>query len=58
MEHTPATWFPRAATVVAEGPVFGGGLFRVVLLVMLVGCVLGGWFLLRGYRQDDREDED
>ncbi|HLL36476.1 hypothetical protein AB0K92_11370 [Streptomyces sp. NPDC052687] len=30
-----------------------GNLLRVVLVVMLVGCVLTAWFLLRGYRRKD-----
>ncbi|GGV57482.1 hypothetical protein GCM10010340_18520 [Streptomyces griseoloalbus] len=40
------------------GPRYGRGgtdiLLRVILIVMLVGCVLTAWFLLRGYgRKDD-----
>jgi len=31
-----------------------GYLLRVVLIVMIVGCVLTAWFVLRGYgRHDD-----
>ncbi|GAA3234757.1 hypothetical protein MTQ10_04435 [Streptomyces sp. XM83C] len=30
-----------------------GYLLRVVLVVMIVGCVLTAWFLLRGYKQKD-----
>ncbi|GAA3304329.1 hypothetical protein [Streptomyces cinereospinus] len=30
-----------------------GNLLRIVLIVMVVGCVLTGWFLLRGYRRKD-----
>lgn len=28
-------------------------LLRVILIVMLVGCVLTAWVLLRGYRRKD-----
>jgi hypothetical protein len=58
MEHVPAArWITEAATAAdTQGP---GNLLRVVLIVMIVGCVLGGWFLLRGYRhEDDRRDDD
>ncbi|MFJ2769538.1 hypothetical protein [Streptomyces sp. NPDC087300] len=50
MEHTPAaTWVTEAAKAAGQqGP---GNLLRVVLIVMVVGCVLVGWLLLRGYRQ-------
>ncbi|QDI71127.1 hypothetical protein CD934_22400 [Streptomyces calvus] len=30
-----------------------GILLRVILIVMVVGCVLTAWFLLRGYRRKD-----
>ncbi|GGZ53383.1 hypothetical protein [Streptomyces bluensis] len=52
MEHVPAArWITEAATAAeTQGP---GNLLRVVLIVMIVGCVLGAWFLLRGYRRDD-----
>ncbi|GGZ18525.1 hypothetical protein [Streptomyces poonensis] len=52
MEHTLATWLPQAAAAAGEQGV-SSHLFRVVLIVMLVGCVLGAWLLLRGYRGDD-----
>lgn len=50
MEHTPgAVWLTEAAEAAErQGP---GNLLRIVLIVMVVGCVLVGWFLLRGYRQ-------
>ena len=51
MEHNAAAhWVTEAATHVAkeQGP---GNLLRIVLIVMVVGCVLVGWFLLRGYRK-------
>lgn len=53
MEHTPRTaWLTEAARVAAEqqGP---GNLLRVVLIVMVLGCVLTAWFLLRGYKRED-----
>ncbi|WP_055568630.1 hypothetical protein [Streptomyces atriruber] len=64
MEHNPgADWLTEAAKAAQQqGP---GNLLRIVLIVMVVGCVLVGWFLLRGYRQgsdagqstDQRADE-
>ncbi|WP_030564018.1 hypothetical protein, partial [Streptomyces aureocirculatus] len=50
MEHISAA---EALTLAAhaagkQGP---GNLLRVVLIVMVVGCVLVAWLLLRGYRQ-------
>ncbi|MFI9598362.1 hypothetical protein ACWEQ7_25820 [Streptomyces sp. NPDC004069] len=53
MEHHPAAaWLAEAASTTAphEG---SGYLLRVVLIVMVLGCVLTGWFLLRGYKRDD-----
>ncbi|MFE0811455.1 hypothetical protein ACFW4M_15190 [Streptomyces sp. NPDC058794] len=53
MAHTPHTDLLAAAARAAEqqGP---GNLLRIVLIVMVVGCVLTAWFLLRGYsRKDD-----
>ncbi|MCH0565457.1 MULTISPECIES: hypothetical protein [unclassified Streptomyces] len=53
MEYPPAAaWFAEAA---GAAPHEGSGyLLRVILIVMLVGCVLTAWFLLRGYsRKDD-----
>ncbi|MHC5903819.1 hypothetical protein ACVNF4_07890 [Streptomyces sp. S6] len=49
MEHNPAAWLAAAAAD-QQGP---GNLLRIVLLVMVVGCVLTGWFLLRGYKRKD-----
>ncbi|MEU6542052.1 hypothetical protein [Streptomyces sp. NPDC046859] len=52
MEHTTAAaWFTEAAHA-AEQP-GSGNLLRIVLIVMVVGCVLTAWLLLRGYRQKD-----
>ncbi|AZM77753.1 hypothetical protein D1J63_24590 [Streptomyces sp. KPB2] len=52
MQHIPhADWLAGAATAAGQqGP---GNLLRIVLIVMVVGCVLTAWFLLRGYRQKD-----
>ncbi|MEU5581277.1 hypothetical protein ABZ791_12965 [Streptomyces huasconensis] len=56
MEHNAgAVWLTEAAKAAErQGP---GNLLRVVLIVMVVGCVLVGWFLLRGYRRGDEEDQ-
>ncbi|MFG2605737.1 hypothetical protein ACGFT2_19665 [Streptomyces sp. NPDC048514] len=53
MEHHPsATWLTEAAAsaVQQHGT---GNLLRVVLLVMIVGCALTAWLLLRGYKRKD-----
>ncbi|MFD5861186.1 hypothetical protein [Streptomyces chartreusis] len=52
MEHNPsAAWLTEAALAAEQQG--AGNLLRVVLIVMVVGCVLTAWFLLRGYRQKD-----
>jgi hypothetical protein len=53
MEHHPAAaWLTEAAAIAA--PQHGAGnLLRVVLIVMVLGCVLTAWFLLRGYKRKD-----
>ncbi|MEW2246034.1 MULTISPECIES: hypothetical protein [unclassified Streptomyces] len=52
MEHTPrADWLTEAASAVQHQG--GGNLLRVVLIVMILGCALMGWFLLRGYKRKD-----
>ncbi|MET7699810.1 MULTISPECIES: hypothetical protein [unclassified Streptomyces] len=52
MEHIPAAhWLTEAAG--AADKQGAGDLLRVVLIVMVVGAVLLGWFLLRGYKRDD-----
>jgi hypothetical protein len=52
MEHYPAAaWLTEAASAAEQQG--AGNLLRVVLIVMVVGCVLTAWFLLRGYRQKD-----
>ncbi|GEC06019.1 hypothetical protein SSP24_36740 [Streptomyces spinoverrucosus] len=48
MEHIAAIDWLSAAQ--QQG---AGNLLRVVLIVMVVGCVLTAWFLLRGYRRKD-----
>ncbi|MET9729442.1 hypothetical protein ABZZ79_01885 [Streptomyces sp. NPDC006458] len=52
MEHSPAAAWVTQAAVAAEQQ-GAGSLLRVVLIVMVVGCVLTAWFLLRGYKQKD-----
>jgi hypothetical protein len=51
MEHISAAWLTEAAAAAErQGP---GNLLRVVLIVMVLGCVLTAWFLLRGYKRKD-----
>ncbi|MFD9886104.1 hypothetical protein ACFWZT_32125 [Streptomyces alboflavus] len=54
MEHISAAQALDLAAEAAEkqGP---GNLLRVVLIVMVVGCVLAAWLLLRGYRQGNAQ---
>ncbi|MFG2945796.1 hypothetical protein [Streptomyces adustus] len=52
MEHTPAAaWLTEAANAAAQQGT--GNLLRIVLIVMVLGCALTGWFLLRGYKRKD-----
>ncbi|MFJ3493159.1 hypothetical protein ACIPPJ_06100 [Streptomyces sp. NPDC086091] len=52
MEHTPATdWIARAAGAAEQQG--AGNLLRVVLIVMVLGCAVTAWFLLRGYKRED-----
>jgi len=52
MEHITAAQLTEAALAAdRQGP---GNLLRVVLIVMVVGCVLAAWFLLRGYKSKDQ----
>ncbi|MFF7854205.1 hypothetical protein [Streptomyces sp. NPDC007904] len=52
MEHRPrAAWLTEAVSAAEQQGT--GNLLRVILIVMVVGCVLTAWFLLRGYRQKD-----
>jgi hypothetical protein len=51
MEYNPEAWLTEAASAAQQqGP---GNLLRVVLIVLVLGCVLTAWFLLRGYKRDD-----
>ena len=52
MEHTTAAWLTEAALAAQRQG--SGNLLRVVLIVMVVGCVLTAWFLLRGYKRKDQ----
>ncbi|MFE2262802.1 hypothetical protein [Streptomyces griseosporeus] len=52
MEYNPAAaWLTEAASAAQQQG--SGYLLRVVLIVMVVGCVLTAWFLLRGYKRKD-----
>ncbi|MFD0314962.1 hypothetical protein [Streptomyces flavalbus] len=52
MDHTPAAaWLAQAANAAEQQG--AGNLLRVVLVVMVLGCALTAWFLLRGYKQKD-----
>ncbi|MBO1333932.1 hypothetical protein [Streptomyces sp. VRA16 Mangrove soil] len=42
-----------SAVAADQGP---GNLLRIVLIVGVLGAVLLAWFLLRGYKNDDRDD--
>ncbi|GAA3806787.1 hypothetical protein [Streptomyces chiangmaiensis] len=49
MEHTSAAWLTEV--VMAAGRQGPGNLLRVVLIVMVLGCALTAWLLLRGYKR-------
>ncbi|MET8955402.1 hypothetical protein ACWEO4_33805 [Streptomyces sp. NPDC004393] len=49
MEHMPAAWLTEAAQAAERQG--AGDLLRVVLIVMILGCILTAWFLLRGYKR-------
>ena len=52
MEHNPAAaWLTDAASAAQQQG--AGNLLRVVLIVMVLGCALTAWFLLRGYKRKD-----
>jgi hypothetical protein len=52
MEHIPAaTWLTEASNAAQQQG--AGNLLRVVLVVMVLGCALTAWFLLRGYKRKD-----
>lgn len=56
MEHYPAAHRVTEAAAQAAGQQGPGNLLRIVLIVMVVGCVLVAWFLLRGYRQGNEAE--
>ncbi|WP_248500525.1 hypothetical protein [Streptomyces sp. D2-8] len=48
--HRVSAWFAEAASAAErQGP----GWLRIVLIVMILGCALTAWLLLRGYRRKD-----
>ena len=52
MQHHPAAArLTEAAMSAAQHGT--GNLLRIVLIVMVLGCALTAWFLLRGYRRKD-----
>ncbi|MEU0071671.1 hypothetical protein ABZ027_19305 [Streptomyces sp. NPDC006332] len=52
MEHnSAAAWFGEAANAAEQQG--SGDLLRIVLVVMMLGCALTAWFLLRGYKRKD-----
>ncbi|MET9448325.1 hypothetical protein [Streptomyces cinerochromogenes] len=53
MEHHPAAARLTEAAAGAVQQHGTGNLLRVVLIVMVLGCVLTAWFLLRGYKRKD-----
>ncbi|WP_430382551.1 hypothetical protein [Streptomyces sp. P10-4] len=53
MEHHPAAARLTEAATSAVQQHGTGNLLRVLLLVMILGCVLTAWFLLRGYKRKD-----
>ncbi|MEU0048489.1 hypothetical protein ABZ299_28580 [Streptomyces sp. NPDC006184] len=53
MEHHPAAARLTEAAAVAVQQHGTGNLLRVVLVVMVLGCALTAWFLLRGYKRKD-----
>ncbi|GAA4801566.1 hypothetical protein [Streptomyces ziwulingensis] len=52
MQHIPHPARLAEALAAAE-PQGTGNLLRIVLVVMVLGCALAAWFLLRGYKKDD-----
>ncbi|MEU9335915.1 hypothetical protein AB0D49_22495 [Streptomyces sp. NPDC048290] len=52
MDRIPTTtWLTEAANAAEQQG--SGNLLRVVLIVMVVGCVLTAWIVLRGYKRKD-----
>ncbi|MGW1722857.1 hypothetical protein ACWCQK_08010 [Streptomyces sp. NPDC002306] len=52
MQHTPAAARLTEAASAADQQ-GAGNLLRIILIVMILGCVLTAWFLLRGYKRND-----
>lgn len=52
MQHTPAAARLTEAAIAADQQ-GAGNLLRIILIVMILGCVLTAWFLLRGYKRND-----
>ncbi|GGU75509.1 hypothetical protein GCM10010260_04540 [Streptomyces filipinensis] len=53
MDHHPAAARLTEAATSAVQQHGSGNMLRIVLIVMILGCVLTAWFLLRGYKQKD-----
>jgi hypothetical protein len=54
MEYTPdAAWLSQMVSAAASDQQGAGNLLRTVIVVGVLGSVLLGWFLLRGYKRDD-----
>ncbi|MEU0333087.1 hypothetical protein [Streptomyces sp. NPDC006193] len=53
MEHHPAAARLTHAAALAVQQHGAGNLLRVVLIVMVLGCALTAWLLLRGYKRKD-----
>ncbi|MFF9766041.1 hypothetical protein ACIGXF_04010 [Streptomyces sp. NPDC053086] len=53
MDHHPAAARLTEAATSAVQQHGTGNLLRVVLIVMILGCVLTAWLLLRGYKRKD-----
>ncbi|MFD8915899.1 hypothetical protein [Streptomyces sp. NPDC059575] len=53
MEHhlAAARLTEAAANAIPEHG--SGNLLRIILVVMILGCALTGWFLLSGYKRKD-----
>ncbi|ASN24437.1 hypothetical protein LK07_10725 [Streptomyces pluripotens] len=53
MEHHPAAARLTEAAVSAVQQNGAGNPLRIILVVMVLGCALTAWFLLRGYKRKD-----
>ncbi|GGS18795.1 hypothetical protein AB0E75_01625 [Streptomyces griseoviridis] len=52
MEYVPHPLWLAGATNAAEQQ-GSGNLLRIILIVMVLGCALTAWLLLRGYKSKD-----